>query len=197
MKRLLLSLLLLSSAGPALAQQAQASAAPGDVLRLVVWRAPEFSGDFLIASDGTLQHPLMTEVRVAGVPAAQVRQRITEVLRRFESDPHFVYTILHRISVTGEVRVPGLYPLTGETTLSQAVAAAGGPTNFASGKVRLSRGGQITVLDLRGAGAGAATMTVQPGDELDVPRQSNWVRDIMVPMATVVGAIAAIVGIVQ
>ena len=42
--------------------------APGDVLRVNVWRRPELSGDFVLASDGTLTHPLFKSVQVAGAP---------------------------------------------------------------------------------------------------------------------------------
>src|SRR5690349_4287754 len=32
--------------------------APGDSVRVVVWRKPELSGDFIIAPDGSITHPL-------------------------------------------------------------------------------------------------------------------------------------------
>ena len=39
---------------------------PGDMLRITVWRHPEMSGDFAVAPDSTLVHPLYQAVRVAG-----------------------------------------------------------------------------------------------------------------------------------
>jgi polysaccharide biosynthesis/export protein len=186
------------TAAPLPAQDtAGASAAiPGDVIRLAVWRAPEFTGEYPIADDGTILHPLLTGVRVAGVPPAQVRARITEVLRQFESDPRFVFSILHRISVTGEVRLPGLYPLPAETTIPQAVAAAGGATNLAlPGRIHLIRDGQTTVIDLRTAAGQAGDMRIRPGDRLEIPRRTSPFRDLIVPMASVVAAIGAVVGV--
>ena len=60
---------------PGLAQQARASAeqsmlTPGDSVRIVVWRKPEFSGDFVVAPDNTVTHPLFRAVRVGGIPFA-------------------------------------------------------------------------------------------------------------------------------
>jgi len=41
---------------------------PGDVLRITVWRHPEMSGEFVVAPDSTLVHPLYQVVKVAGAP---------------------------------------------------------------------------------------------------------------------------------
>jgi protein involved in polysaccharide export with SLBB domain len=46
---------------------------PGDVVRITVWRKPELSGDFIIAGDGSVSHPLYRDVRVTGMPLAAVR----------------------------------------------------------------------------------------------------------------------------
>jgi polysaccharide biosynthesis/export protein len=196
---LLAPLLALLAAGPLSAQDpAVSSAAPGDVIRLMVWRSPEFSGDFTIGPDGTILHPLLSDVRVAGVPPAQVQARIGEVLRQFESQPRFVFSLLHRVAVTGEVRLPGLYPLSSETTLSQAIAAAGGTSQFARpGRVWLTRSGQTSMIDLRRADALGGDQRIRPGDRLEVPRQSNVLRDVILPVSSVMGAVGAVITIVR
>jgi protein involved in polysaccharide export with SLBB domain len=195
---------LLLLVAPALHAQAQpapqatvSAASPGDLIRLVVWRSPEFSGEFPIGPDGTILHPLLSDVHVAGVPPEVVRARIAEVLRHFESDPRFVYSVLYRISVTGEVSEPGLYPLPAETTIPQALAAAGGPSpNAQAGRVFLIRGGQRVLIDLRN-GDGAAEMRIQPGDRLEVPRHGNLLREVIVPFSSVVGAIGAVITVAR
>ena len=132
MRRILLPLLLaLAGALPAAAQtDTTAAVRPADLVRLSVWRMPEFSGDFPVAPDGTIQHPLLTEVRVVGRPREEVRRQLREVLLRYENDPQFVFDYLYRVAVTGEVRLPNLYSLPPETSLSQAIAAAGGLSEF-------------------------------------------------------------------
>ena len=75
MRTLILSLAfgLFAFALPAAAQQpsgaAQSVLTPGDSVRIVVWRKPEFSGDFVIAPDGTITHPLFRAYG-GGVPFA-------------------------------------------------------------------------------------------------------------------------------
>jgi polysaccharide export outer membrane protein len=194
--RLLTTALLLLAAGRLPAQAVTSTAEPGDVIRLVVWRSPEFSGDFPIGPDGTILHPLLTEIHVAGVPPAQVQARITEVLRRFDNDPRFVYSVMHRVAVTGEVRQPGLYTLPAETTLPQAIAAAGGASQFAkTGRVWLIRGGQTTLIDLRRSDALGGDLRIRPGDRLELPRQSNLLRDVIAPFAAIVGGIGAVISV--
>src|SRR5215210_2620316 len=39
----------------------QTMLSPGDSVRIVVWRKPEFSGDFVIAPDGSVSHPLFRD----------------------------------------------------------------------------------------------------------------------------------------
>ena len=154
MRRLLLTLLLLlcaaSAAAPAAAQDTTTAVRPADVIRLSVWRQTEFTGEFPIAQDGTILHPLLSTVRVVGRTRDQVRAQLREVLLQYERDPQFVFDYLYRVGVTGEVRLPNLYPLPPETTIAQAVAAAGGVAEFGRlDKVRLIRGGREVILNLR------------------------------------------------
>jgi polysaccharide export outer membrane protein len=196
MRRILLLLLLtLACAAPAGAQQdTTAAVRPADMVRLAVWRMPEFSGDFPVAPDGTIQHPLLTEVRVVGRTRAQVREQLREVLLRYENDPQFVFDYLYRVAVTGEVRLPNLYSLPPETTLAQAVAAAGGVSEFGRlGDVRLIRGGQEVVLDLRNPSPEVMEMRVRSGDQLRVLRRGSSFREYLQLTASIVAAVGSVV----
>lgn len=196
MRRILLLLLLaLACAAPAGAQQdTTAAVRAADMVRLAVWRMPEFSGDFPVAPDGTIQHPLLTEVRVVGRTRAQVREQLREVLLRYENDPQFVFDYLYRVAVTGEVRLPNLYSLPPETTLAQAVAAAGGVSEFGRlGDVRLIRGGQEMVLDLRNPSPEVMEMRVRSGDQLRVLRRGSSFREYLQLTASIVAAVGSVV----
>ena len=48
---------------------------PGDSVRIVVWRKPEFSGDYVVAARRTITHPLFRAVKVAGLPFAKRRKQ--------------------------------------------------------------------------------------------------------------------------
>src|SRR5213080_1368169 len=103
---------------------------PGDMLRITVWRHPEMSGDFAVAPDSTLVHPLYQTVKVAGAPLTVVRARLLGVLAPYEQGVDFVIEPLFAVTVAGEVRQPNLYQLPQGTTFAQAIARAGGPTEL-------------------------------------------------------------------
>ena len=200
MRRLLLPLVLaLCAATPAAAQQdTTAAVRAADVIRLSVWRLPEFTGDFPIAPDGSILHPLLTEVRVVGRTREQVRQQLREVLTRYENDPQFVFDYLYRVAVTGEVRLPNLYSLPPETTLAQAVAAAGGVSEFGRmHDVRLVRGGRETILDLRDPSPQVMEMRIRSGDQLRVLRRGAGFRDYLGLGAGIVAAVASVVAAIS
>ena len=196
MRRILLPLLLaLACAAPAAAQtDTTAAVRPADLVRLTVWRMPEFSGEFPVAPDGTIQHPLLTDVRVVGRPRDEVRRQLREVLLRYENDPQFVFDYLYRVGVTGEVRLPNLYSLPPETSIPQAIAAAGGLTEFGRiNEVRLIRGGQEMLLDLRDPGASVMEMRIRSGDQIRVPRRGSSLRDYLGLTASLVAAVGSVV----
>ncbi|HEX8695055.1 MAG TPA: polysaccharide biosynthesis/export family protein [Longimicrobium sp.] len=199
MRRLFLLALLATSAfparAPAQADSASASLRPGDLIRLAVWRQPDFSGEFAVGPEGTVQHPLLADVVVAGVPRPVVRERLARALGRYERDPNFVFEFLYRIPVGGEVRAPNLYTLTPENTVSQAVAAAGGANELGRmDRVYVLRGASEVVLDLRDPRQAATRL--RSGDQIRVGRRSNVLRDNLGPAAAIIGAAAALVSIV-
>lgn len=195
MRRLLLTLLLVLCAAPAAAQDTTAAVRPADVIRLNVWRQAEFTGEFPIAPDGTILHPLLSEVRVVGRTRDQVRAQLREVLQRYENDPQFVFDYLYRVAVTGEVRLPNLYTLPPETTIAQAVAAAGGIAEFGRMEtVRLIRGGREMTLDLRDPSPEVTEMRIRSGDQIRVTRRGAGWRDYVGLGASMVAAIASVVG---
>src|SRR4051794_37199380 len=112
----------------------------GDSVRVVVWRKPEMSGDFIVAPDGTITHPLYRAVRVGGVSFATAEANVRTFLARFEQDPQFVLEPLVRVAVSGEVGRPQVFALRPETSIADAVAQAGGPNQFANrDRVRVLR----------------------------------------------------------
>src|SRR3954464_11599814 len=88
------------------ARAEQAVLTPGDSVRIEVWRKPEFSGDFVVAPDGTITHPLFRSVRVAGLPFATAEANLRTFLGQYEENPQFVMEPLIRVAVSGEVPRP-------------------------------------------------------------------------------------------
>ena len=158
----------------------------GDVLRVGVWRQPEFSGEFEIGADGTLVHPLYQEVTVAGLTLPTARQRLSAFLRTYLQGAQLVVEPLSSITVSGEVRLPNVYHLRWGTTVAEAIGSAGGPTAEAElDKVRLVRGGLEYELSLRREPTSYGNVEVISGDQIFVDRQSAfsiW-KDIVVPVS--------------
>jgi polysaccharide export outer membrane protein len=168
----------------------------GDVVRITVWRRSELSGEFPIAADGSILHPLYRELNVVGVPFQAVEDRVRAFLARLETNPSFVVAPLLRIAVGGEVRQPSLYTLPPETTLAQAVAMAGGATERGRlDQVRITRGGRVYTVDLTRPDTEITRARIASGDQILVGRRSLGFRDVVGPTSSVIAAIAAIVSL--
>jgi len=171
---------------------------PGDVIRLAVFRQPEFTGEFPVGPDGTIQHPLLADVNVVGVPRAVIHERLRTALSRYMRDPDFVFNFLYRVAVGGEVRLPNLLNLSPETTIAQAVAAAGGLSEFGRmDRVHLYRDGHDIALNLQSPTPEVAAMRIHSGDQIAVGRRGNVLRDYLGPFASVVGAVAALAAVIR
>ena len=206
MSRIIKSLLLLVSlvaAGNARAQSTASSEGlnPGDQVRILVWGQNAvqagFSGDFMVAPNGTLVHPLYRDVQVTGIPLAAVEDRVRTFLTRYLTNPQFVVMPLLKVIVSGEVRTPNVLSVPSETTIAQAVVLAGGPTSNANTQhVKLLRDRQEIPIDLSRADSQAATLQVRSGDQILVPSKSNAFRDYIGPITSTIAAIAAITSII-
>ena len=167
-------------------------------VRVVVWRKPEMSGDFIVGPDGTITHPLYRAVRVGGVPFGTAEVNVRNFLARFEQDPQFVVEPLVRVAVSGEVGRAQVFAVRPETSIADAVAQAGGPIQFANrNQVRVLRqetGGRqrelvVSLLDAEGT---AAKIRVHSGDQIVVDRKRSFFKDILVPALGIVGSTASI-----
>ena len=171
----------------------QGSLLPGDVVRITVWRKPELSGDFTVAADSTIKHPLYRELKIAGMRLVDAEGRLRTFLGRYEANPQVLIEPLLRVTLGGEVRIPNLYTLPPETTIAQAVALGGGPTmDGRLDRVRVVRGGESINVNLTDPSNAAGAMPVRSGDQIFVGRKSHVFRDIVGPVSSIAGAIAAI-----
>ena len=172
--------------------------APGDVVRINVWRRPELTGDFTVAADGSLSHPLYRNVNVSGVPSTVIEERVRAFLVKFNEDPQFSIEPLVRVAVGGEVKTSNVYNLSPHTTVGQAVEIAGGVTERGHrDDVLLLRDGREYRVDLTKPSVGGAGMLVRSGDEILVRRHKDMFREYIVPFAAVAGAVAAILNASQ
>ena len=168
---------------------------PGDELRITVWRHTELSGDFVVAPDSTLVHPLYQAVKVAGAPLPVVRERLRSLLTPYEQGVDFVIEPLLAVTVAGEVRQPNLYRLSEGTTFAQAIAQAGGPTELGRlDKVRVIRRDSAMTINLGSGYSRYESLRIASGDQVLVARRSNFnvLRDVLYPLASLTAAVAAV-----
>jgi protein involved in polysaccharide export with SLBB domain len=156
----------------------------GDLLTILVFREADISRDYDVAADGTINHPLLGRVMVAGLTPAQIEERLTDLLEAdYLVDPRVSVSIARSserpVMVFGEVRQPGTYDLRAghRTTLLQVIARAGGFTDIAArDRVRIVRvvNGEeqsikVKVSDLLRGRDGVTDIDLHAGDIVTVP----------------------------
>jgi polysaccharide biosynthesis/export protein len=166
----------------------QASAAPSDykigpqdVLRIDVWKEPDISRTIPVRPDGKISLPLLNDVQASGLTAMELAGSIREGLTKYITSPQVTVTVTEinsrRIFVTGEVTHPGAQSLLPNMTALQALASAGGFTQFARIKniyvLRVEDGKQVkhpfnykAVVDGKHP---EEDIVLQPGDVIVVP----------------------------
>ena len=82
---------------------------PGDALRVMVKNEPDMSGEFPVASDGTVMLPIIGIARAADKSVTMLWSELEARYARELAEPEVQLTPLVRVSVLGEVRTPGLF----------------------------------------------------------------------------------------
>ncbi|NPA95734.1 MAG: polysaccharide export protein [Thermodesulfobacteria bacterium] len=153
----------------------------GDVLSIQVWREPNLSGEFTVRPDGRITFPLLNDIKAQGLTPLQLKKKIEKGLTKYISTP--VVTVVvqsansKNIFILGKVNSPGKYPLTGPTTVLQALAQAGGLAEWAKSDeiviVRNENGKQIKLeFDYDEVSKGKhleQNIILKPGDTIVVP----------------------------
>ena len=109
---------------------------PFDRLKIDVFGVPELANAEIQAdASGRISVPLAGEIEAAGKSPGEVAAVIEDRLRRYILQPevavNLVETVSQVVTVDGEVRRPGLYPVLGQMTLMRAVARAEGLSEMA------------------------------------------------------------------
>jgi polysaccharide biosynthesis/export protein len=121
-----------------------------DTLHISVWKEPDLSETLPVRPDGKISMPLLNDVTAAGLTPLQLKDSITEKLKKYLADPRVTIVVTamnsRRIFVTGEVAHTGPIVLLPHMTLLQALAQAGF-TQFANTKgiylLRTENGKQV------------------------------------------------------
>ena len=110
---------------------------PGDTIAVQVYREPGLGGDKLVLDEvGEVQLPLLGEVAAAGHTPGELARLIEARLgARYLRDPQvtvaLVETAVHAVTVEGQVKAPGVFPVSRGETLLSSIARAGSPVQTA------------------------------------------------------------------
>lgn len=157
----------------------------GDTLELRIGGVPAeettlITGSYTVDGEGFINLAHVGKVRAAGLSQASLQRAIEAAYRSGEiyTNPTITITVpttLRFVNVSGDVRQPRRVEYTTDLTVLGAISAAGGFTEYADQrKVRLLRGGQARIIDIKAVRSNPSIdVQLLPGDQIEVP-QSFW-----------------------
>jgi polysaccharide export outer membrane protein len=115
-----------------------------DVIQISVYHIADLSGGGTVRPDGVVTMPLIGDVQVAGKTPSQVREEMKKRLSGYvKADTVINVTVTgfnsYRFVVTGAVNHGGAMSQKYYITVSEAIAAAGGPNKFAGDQIVIYR----------------------------------------------------------
>jgi polysaccharide biosynthesis/export protein len=143
---------------------------PEDVLDISVWKNTELSKTVTVRPDGMISLPLIGDIKAAELTPDKLRNAIAVKLKEYQNEA-VVSVILHetnsnKVFILGEVAKQGTYILKRKTTFLQAIALAGGFTQFASKK-------KIVVVRQKADDGKEEKMLVSFDDIIDINSKSD------------------------
>src|SRR5215469_9607191 len=151
-----------------------------DTLHISVWKEPDLSETLPVRPDGKISMPLLNDITAAGLTPLQLRDEITEKLKKYVADPRVTVVVTgmnsRRVFVTGEVLHTGPMTLLPHMTMLQALAQAGF-TQFANPKaiylLRNQNGKQVKLpfnyKEVVKGNRPEQNIELKPGDTIVVP----------------------------
>jgi polysaccharide biosynthesis/export protein len=109
---------------------------PEDVLSISVWKNNDLTRTVPVRPDGKVSLPLLNDVQAAGLTALELREVLARKLADYMPSPEVSVIVSDirsfKVSIIGEVSRPGRLELRSWTTVLDALALAGGFTQFAA-----------------------------------------------------------------
>ena len=155
----------------------------GDQLLIRVWGSTNAEATVSIDRHGSISFPKLGTLKLAGVRAGQLDAVVKSYFTKFYKDIEVSVSVgkLRKITVfvVGQARNPGSYSLTGQSTLTSALFASGGPNS--SGSLRnlqvMRQGKSVAEFDLYnflGNGDKSQDIKLQDGDVVFYPKAAGY-----------------------
>ncbi|MEZ0314460.1 MAG: polysaccharide biosynthesis/export family protein [Myxococcota bacterium] len=152
---------------------------PGDVFEVRVFGEEGLSGAYRVASDGTIDFPLVGKTKVDGLTASTLSDLLRASLSRYVNNPSVSVFLKEynsrKIFVFGQVREPGTFPYEQGMNIVQAITSAGGFDKLAdqdgTSVTRVVDGHEQRLkISVKAIAEGRAqNFTLEPGDIVFVP----------------------------
>ena len=110
-----------------------------DLLKIEIYQVEELNHEARVNTEGFISMPLIGSVKVGGLSVEEAERLIEKKLgAQYLQDPHVTIFVSEyesqKVTIEGFVADPGVYSLTGKTTLLQAIAMANGALRLADQK---------------------------------------------------------------
>lgn len=106
----------------------------GDLIEVNVYGMEKLSRTVQVDSLGNISLPLVNNVRAANQSLSGLERAVTAAYSRYLQSPSVTLSLkdspARRVTVDGQVAKPGNYPINERSTLSEAIADAGGVNNI-------------------------------------------------------------------
>lgn len=152
---------------------------PGDVFEVRVFGEQDLSGAYRVASDGSIDFPLVGRVVVQGQSASDLSGALKEGLKRYVKQPEVSIFIKEfnskKVFVFGQVQKPGTFTFEQGMNIIQAITLAGGFDKYANKDKsfvtrEVSGREQRLSVSVKDISEGAApNFPLEPGDIVYVP----------------------------
>ena len=197
MKRALIFAASLALGAASAQAQSGAPLSPGDRVFVRVGSDTTWSDSLAVDAEGRIFLPRIGALALRTVPASAVPAAVREALASIYRLADATVVPLRRVTVTGEVRRPGVYFLPLEASLGDAVAVAQGATEIGNlERLTLVRSGTSTRLRNWTAGPQGA-QAVASGDLLVIERDPWLKRNALSLISTVALLITTIVAVTR
>ncbi len=182
LQRIVTSLLALFGLSASVLAQIQ----PGRAIIITISGVPteektRFDVNYPVSESGMINMPLIGQVKAAGLRADQLQAVLESRYKTAGIYTHPTFQVIDSdaskiaaqvVVVGGQVRRPGPVPYNRNMTLYQAIANAGGATEFGSmNRVKVLRAGKQKIYDLKELRF--MQIPLEPDDTIEVP-QKNW-----------------------
>lgn len=174
----------------------------GDVLSINIYPATEFSREVTVSPDGSIDLPLIGNVKISGFTVSDIEKILTEKLSKYVSSPKVTISVKmfssYKVAIIGSIQKSGYYQYWENMNILELIAQAGGLSDYADTKnIKIYRKIKNEKGEFRDLVINVSiddffkvkpekVPTLEAGDIVYIPRQkfptkSKWVSDNLVP----------------